>query len=67
MDEIAGAVVSTSLVLMAVFIPVAFFSGNDGAAVPAVCPDYCLLSDRLYLQCPQLQPQHGGHSTAVPG
>ncbi|MEL6555662.1 MAG: efflux RND transporter permease subunit [Cyanobacteria bacterium J06621_11] len=31
MDEIAGAVVSTSLVLMAVFIPVAFFPGTTGA------------------------------------
>jgi HAE1 family hydrophobic/amphiphilic exporter-1 len=30
MDEIAGAVVSTSLVLMAVFIPVAFFPGTTG-------------------------------------
>lgn len=31
MDEISGAVVSTSLVLMAVFIPVAFFPGTTGA------------------------------------
>jgi HAE1 family hydrophobic/amphiphilic exporter-1 len=31
MDELAGAVVSTSLVLMAVFIPVAFFPGTTGA------------------------------------
>ena len=30
MDEMAGAVVSTSLVLMAVFIPVAFFPGTTG-------------------------------------
>jgi len=30
MDEIAGAVISTSLVLMAVFIPVAFFPGTTG-------------------------------------
>ncbi len=30
MDELAGAVVSTSLVLMAVFIPVAFFPGTTG-------------------------------------
>ena len=30
MDEISGAVVSTSLVLMAVFIPVAFFPGTTG-------------------------------------
>ncbi len=30
MDDIAGAVVSTSLVLMAVFIPVAFFPGTTG-------------------------------------
>ncbi len=30
MEEISGAVVSTSLVLMAVFIPVAFFPGTTG-------------------------------------
>ncbi|MEH2436663.1 MAG: efflux RND transporter permease subunit [Nostoc sp.] len=30
MDELTGAVVSTSLVLMAVFIPVAFFPGSTG-------------------------------------
>lgn len=30
MDEIGGAIVSTSLVLMAVFIPVAFFPGTTG-------------------------------------
>ena len=30
MDELSGAVVSTSLVLMAVFIPVAFFPGTTG-------------------------------------
>ncbi|WP_216595693.1 efflux RND transporter permease subunit [Myxosarcina sp. GI1] len=30
MDEIAGAVLSTSVVLMAVFIPVAFFPGTTG-------------------------------------
>ncbi|MFN6464922.1 MAG: efflux RND transporter permease subunit [Nostoc sp. DedVER02] len=30
MDELSGAVVSTSLVLMAVFIPVAFFPGSTG-------------------------------------
>ncbi len=30
MNELAGAVVSTSLVLMAVFIPVAFFPGTTG-------------------------------------
>ncbi len=31
MDELAGAIVSTSLVLLAVFIPVAFFPGTTGA------------------------------------
>ncbi len=31
MDELAGAIVATSLVLMAVFIPVAFFPGTTGA------------------------------------
>ena len=30
MDEIAGAILSTSVVLMAVFIPVAFFPGTTG-------------------------------------
>lgn len=30
MDELTGAVISTSLVLMAVFIPVAFFPGTTG-------------------------------------
>src|SRR5438874_11367586 len=30
MSEVAGAVIATSLVLVAVFVPVAFFSGSTG-------------------------------------
>ena len=56
MDEIAGAVVSTSLVLMAVFIPVAFFPGTTGQLYQQFALIIAFLSDRLYLQCPQLQP-----------
>jgi HAE1 family hydrophobic/amphiphilic exporter-1 len=31
MKELVGAVIATSLVLMAVFVPVAFFPGTTGA------------------------------------
>ena len=36
MDEVMGAVIVIGLVLVAVFVPVAFFPGTDRAALPAV-------------------------------
>ena len=36
MGEVTSAVIATSLVLIAVFVPVSFFPGNDGHSVPAV-------------------------------
>ena len=39
MKEITGAVIATSLVLMSVFIPVAFLPGTTGLALPAVRAD----------------------------
>ena len=39
MGEVTGAVIATALVLAAVFVPVAFFPGHDGPALPAVRAD----------------------------
>ena len=50
MGEVAGAVVAMSLVLIAVFVPVAFFSGTTGPSVPAVLADHRLLGRHLGVQ-----------------
>ena len=39
MKEVAGAVIATSLVLVAVFVPVALFPGHDRHFVPAIRAD----------------------------
>ena len=39
MREVTGAVVATSLVLIAVFVPVSLFPGQHRQALPAVCAD----------------------------
>ena len=52
MNELTGAVIATSLVLMAVFVPVAFFSRDNRRTVPAVCADDCVCDRHLYLQRP---------------
>ncbi len=40
MGEVTGAVVATSLVLVAVFVPVAFFPGTTGLLYQAILPDH---------------------------
>ena len=49
MGEVAGAVIATSLVLVAVFVPVAFFPGTTGI-LQAVRADHRLLGGDLGLQ-----------------
>ena len=51
MREIQSAVVASSLVLLAVFIPVAFLSGHDRPALQAIRPDH----------------RRGDHDLALPG
>ena len=48
MSEISGAIISITLVMAAVFIPVGFMQGSSGYLLPAVCiypchcyPDFC--------------------------
>ena len=36
MRELSGALIATSMVLAAVFVPVSFLGGSHGAAVPSV-------------------------------
>ena len=76
MDEIAGAVVSTSLVLMAVFIPVAFFPGTTGAlyqqfaliiAFSVVVSTFNALSFSPSMAAILLQPKEAGESHAASG
>ncbi len=43
MREVTGAVVATSLVLIAVFVPVSLFPGQHRPALPAVCADHRIL------------------------
>ena len=50
MGEVAGAVVATSLVLIAVFVPGGVHIRNDWAAVPAVLAHHRLLGRHLGLQ-----------------
>ena len=54
MGEVTGAVVATSLVLVAVFVPVAFFPGNHRPALQTVLADDCLLHRDLRLQLADL-------------
>ncbi len=41
MKQVYGAVLSSTLVLVAVFAPVAFLGGLSGELYPAVCGNYC--------------------------
>ena len=50
MNEVAGAVIATSLVLVAVFVPVAFFPGHDRHSVSPVCADHRIFHRHLGLQ-----------------
>ena len=43
MREVTGAVIATSLVLIAVFVPVSLFPGTTGILLPAVCADHRVL------------------------
>ena len=43
MGEVAGAVIATSLVLVAVFVPVAFFPGTTGILFRQFALDHCVL------------------------
>ena len=52
MREVFGAVIATALVLIAVFVPVAFFPGHDRPPVSAVCADDCLLGRDFRIQRP---------------
>ena len=52
MKEVTGAVIATSLVLIAVFVPVAFFPGTTGHPLPPVRADHRLLHRHLRLQRP---------------
>ena len=53
MAEVTGAVIATSLVLIAVFVPVAFFPGTTGKHLPAV-----LAHDRLQRRALGVQRAH---------
>ena len=50
MGEVLGAVIATALVLIAVFVPVAFFPGTTGPALPAVLADDRVLGGALGVQ-----------------
>ena len=50
MREVFGAVIATALVLIAVFVPVAFFPGHDRAPLSAVRADDRLLGRDLRVQ-----------------
>ena len=50
MKEVTGAVIATSLVLVAVFVPVAFFPGHNRHSLPAVRADHRLLDRDFRLQ-----------------
>ncbi len=55
-SEVIGAVIATSLVLVAVFVPVAFFPGTTGAHLPAVLADDRLLRRHLHVQLAHALP-----------
>ena len=57
MRNLVGAVIATSLVLMAVFVPVGFFPGTAAAALPAVCVDDCLCDRHFLLSMPSPLPR----------
>jgi HAE1 family hydrophobic/amphiphilic exporter-1 len=50
MGEVTSAVIATSLVLIAVFVPVSFFPGTTGHSLPAVLADHRLRHRHLGLQ-----------------
>ena len=52
MKEVAGAVVATSLVLVAVFVPVSFFPGTTGLLFQQFALTIAFSSRDFRLQCP---------------
>jgi len=50
-------VIATSLVLVAVFVPVALFSGHYRNFVPAICADDCVF--RGYFRVQRIDPDSG--------
>ena len=56
MEELTGAVIATSLVLMAVFVPVAFFPGTTGALYQQFALTIAFCDRTLHLQRPYPYP-----------
>ena len=56
MGEVIGAVIATALVLVAVFVPVAFFPGTTGPALSAVLADDRLLGGAFAFNALTLTP-----------
>ena len=51
MSEVTSAVIATSLVLIAVFVPVSFFPGDDGHSLSAIFADDRVFDCDFGLQC----------------
>ena len=66
MKEVAGAVIATSLVLVAVFVPVAFLPRHHRNPVPAVRADHCVLHCDFRLQRADPDARAFRHSSGTP-
>ena len=66
MGEVTGAVVATSLVLVAVFVPVAFFPGHHRTAVQAILADHRVLHRHLGLQLADLHARRSPPCCCAP-
>ena len=65
MSEVTGAVVATSLVLVAVFVPVAFFPGTTGLLYKQFSPDHRVFHCDLGVQLADLHALAVGPAAAA--